>query len=422
MNRSRIERNIPKNYLYVFLSNTSLSEAIWMLYLACRGLTLLQIGLVESVFHVTSLLMEVPTGIVADRFGRRTSRLLGRVMAMIGTLLMIASRSFWGFALAFVFVALGYNLESGAGDALVYDSLVQAGTRDRFMRVKGRQEIAYQAAAIVSLVASGIVATFDYLLAYYLALGIQALSFGLALTFVEPDVGRPGAAAKRRGLVFHVADSLRALRDHRVILVYILFIEGFSLFCTTFRFYFQNFLKSRGFIEWQIGLVLAASAVAGMIGAANAHRVEKRLGERRLVSFSPFVAMAAFAAHRLHPAGDPGVHPVLRARRDPVRELLGLINRLDPLRAPRDPAVLPGNGLQPDDDRLLPGRRCGRRPDRVQAGIRRDVRGVGPLLLTSRWLLLQEDARRLPAIGRHDAGLPRASTCRRPCGRPCPAR
>ena len=184
MNRSRIERNIPKNYLYVLLSNTSLSEAIWMLYLAWRGLTLFQIGLVESVFHVTSLLMEVPTGIVADRFGRRTSRLLSRIMAMIGTLLMIASRSFWGFALAFVFVALGYNLESGAGDALVYDSLVQVGRQDRFMRVKGRMEIAYQAAAIVSLVASGIVATFDYLLAYYVALGIHALSFGLALTFV----------------------------------------------------------------------------------------------------------------------------------------------------------------------------------------------------------------------------------------------
>jgi len=216
VNRSRIERNIPKNYLYVLLSNTSLSEAIWMLYLAWRGLTLLQIGLVESVFHVTSLVMEVPTGIVADRFGRRTSRLLSRVMALIGTLLMIASRSFWGYALAFVFVALGYNLESGAGDALVYDSLVQAGRQDGYLRVKGRQEVAYQAAAIVSLVASGIVATFDYLLAYWLALGIHALSFGLALTFVEPDVGRPGAAANRRGLVFHVADSLRALVPSRV--------------------------------------------------------------------------------------------------------------------------------------------------------------------------------------------------------------
>ncbi|OHD74877.1 MAG: hypothetical protein A2177_02225 [Spirochaetes bacterium RBG_13_68_11] len=294
MKGMRIERNIPKNYLFIFLSNTSLSEAIWMLYLAFRGMTLFQIGLIESVFHVTSLLMEVPTGIIADRFGRRTSRLLGRIMAMIGTLLMIASRSFWGFVLAFVFVALSYNLESGAGDALIYDSLVQVGRRDQFMRVKGRQEVAYQAAMIVSLVASGIVATFDYLLAYELALGVHALSFGLSLSFMEPEVGRPNVAAIRSCFVRHIAESLRAPREHRAILVYILFIEGFSLFCTTYRFYFQNFLKSRGFVEWQIGIVLAGAAVAGMIGAANAHRVEKLLGARRLISFSPFLALAAF--------------------------------------------------------------------------------------------------------------------------------
>src|SRR5512137_261289 len=135
----KIERNIPKNYLYTFLSGTRLSEAIWMLYLAFRGMSLVQIGLIESVFHVTSMLMEVPTGIVADRFGRKTSRLLGRVMAMAGTALMIGSRSFWGFALAFVFVALSFNLESGAGDALVYDSLIQCGKQDSYTKVKGRQ-------------------------------------------------------------------------------------------------------------------------------------------------------------------------------------------------------------------------------------------------------------------------------------------
>jgi MFS family permease len=162
---SRIERNVAKNYLFVFLSSTSLSEAMWVLYLAFRGMSLIQIGLIESVFHLTSVLMEVPTGIVADRFGRKTSRLLGRAVAMVATLLMIGSRSFWGFALAFVFTALGYNLESGAGDALVYDSLLQCGKQDRFIVVKGRQEVAYQAARIVSLVASGIVATFDYTLA-----------------------------------------------------------------------------------------------------------------------------------------------------------------------------------------------------------------------------------------------------------------
>jgi MFS family permease len=291
----RIERNIPKNYLFVFLSGTRLSEAIWMLYLAFRGMSLVQIGLIESVFHVTSLLMEVPTGIIADRFGRRTSRLLGRLMAMLGTLLMVVASSFWGFAVAFVFTALSYNLESGAGDALVYDSLVQCGKQDRYTRVKGRQEVAWQAAQIVSLVVGGIVATFDYTLAYLLTLGIEAVSLVVCLTFEEPRIGATDPKGRRRGLAQHITGSFRVLRENRGILVYILFIEGFGIFCTTLHFYFQNFLKSRGHIEWQIGAVLALSSLAGMLGAVLAHRLEKRLGKSWLVSLSPFVALAAFA-------------------------------------------------------------------------------------------------------------------------------
>jgi MFS family permease len=311
VNRPRIERNIPKNYLFTFLWGTSLSEAVWMLYLAFRGMSLVQIGLLESAFHVTSLLMEVPTGIVADRFGRKTSRILGRLVAMIGTLLMISSRSFWGFALAFVFTALSYNLESGAGDALVYDSLLQSGNQDRFTRVKGRQEISWQAAQIVSLVASGIIATFDYTLAYLATLCIQGLSLAVAFTFEEPRVGGKGPREREPGLLRHVVGSLQVLRENRGILSYILFIEGFSIFCTTLRFYFQNFLKHRGFVEWQIGLVLALSAVAGMLGAASTDRLERRFGKRTLVSLSPFAALAAFAMIAFSPLEIPGM--ILRA-------------------------------------------------------------------------------------------------------------
>jgi len=311
VSRSRIERNVLKNYAYVFLTGTSLSEAIWMLYLAFRGLTLVQIGLAEAVFHVTSLLMEVPTGIVADRFGRKTSRILGRGMAMVGTLLMIVSRSFWGFAVAFVAIALSYNLESGAGDALVYDSLLQCGQQDRFTRVKGRQEISWQAAQILSLVASGIIATRSYTLAYVLSLAVQGASLAIALTFEEPTIGRDGPRERRPGLVRHVAGSFRVLRENRGILSYILFVEGFSLFCTTLHFYFQNFLKSRGYVEWQIGLVLASSAGAGMLGAAITHGIERRFGKRWLVSLSPFAALVAFGLIAFTPLEIPGM--VLRA-------------------------------------------------------------------------------------------------------------
>lgn len=102
--------------------------------------------MLESIFHITNMFCEVPTGYIDDRFGRKTSRILGRGAAFISTVLMITGNSFWQFALGIIFTALSCNLESGAGDALIYDSMVECGQEDQYMKVRGRQEICFHAA------------------------------------------------------------------------------------------------------------------------------------------------------------------------------------------------------------------------------------------------------------------------------------
>lgn len=291
---NRISKNIPKSYVYSFVSSFGLTDAIWMLYLAHRGMSLLEIGLLESIFHLTSLLMEIPTGLIADRFGRRTSRVLSRAVACSATLLMLASSDFPGFAFAFVLTALGYNLESGAGDALVYDSLVDLGREAGYMKVKGRQEIGYQSAHGLSLVAGGAVATFDYNLAYILTAGIHLASLALALGFSEPQAGRAARGTKRPTLLRHAQESLSIIRNNSTIFIYILFLETFSLFYTTLYFWFQTFLKSEGWPEWSIGLTLGASSAAAVLMAARAHRIEALAGRKAVVGIAPCLAIAFF--------------------------------------------------------------------------------------------------------------------------------
>jgi MFS family permease len=238
--------------------------------------------------------MEIPTGVVADRFGRRTSRILSRAVACSATLMMLASRDFPGFAFAFVLTALGYNLESGAGDALVYDSLVDLGREGEYMKVKGRQEIGFQSAHGLSLVAGGAVATFDYNLAYLLTAGTHLASLGLALGFSEPRAGRFSPCTKRPSLLGQVQESISIIRNNSTIFIYILFLETFSLFYTTLYFWFQTFLKSVGWLEWSIGLTLGASSAAAVLMATRAHRIEALAGRKAVVGSAPFLAIALF--------------------------------------------------------------------------------------------------------------------------------
>ena len=281
--------NIRKNYIFSFLCNTAFSESIWVLYLASRGMNLIQIGILESIFHITNMLCEVPTGYIADRFGRRTSRIMGRGAAFISTIIMITGSSFWQFALGLVFSALSYNLESGAGDALIYDSMMECGQEDRYMEVRSKQEICFQSAKIITLVAGGMIATYSYLMVYGVTAAIHLASLIFSFSFKEPQVGK---VTERINFFRHVRDSIRVVWEHKGVLKYILYFECFSLFLTTLGFYFQKFLNTKGYMEYQIGLVLAASSVVGLLASMLAYRIERRLGEKRLIiTASPIVIL-----------------------------------------------------------------------------------------------------------------------------------
>ena len=138
--RRAFEANVRKSYAYGFLMDFSLTAPIWVLYLRDeRGLSLTQITLLEVPLFLLIVLAEVPTGAVADRFGRRVSLHALRARSWRSPCSSTASRRAtpcilisnlaWGLAFTF---------RSGADTALLYDSLKQAGREGDFQRINGR--------------------------------------------------------------------------------------------------------------------------------------------------------------------------------------------------------------------------------------------------------------------------------------------
>jgi MFS family permease len=279
-----LKHNVKNNYIFSFLISLSLTESIWMLFLAYRGMSLWEIGLLESIYHIFSLSFEMPTGMIADRFGRRLSRTLGRVMTFLACLIMLGSHSFSMFAIAFLFTALGNNLESGAGDALIYDSLLELGEENGYKKIKGRQEMFFQTAKLSSLIVGGYVATHSYELAYGITALIHFSSIFQSLCFVEPTIGCKAEA--QGSFTKHMADSFKAIWANRHVFRYMLFVESFALFYTTLFFYMQNYMKLEGMTEFHIGLVLAATSLLGLTFSLLAHRIEPLLGQKRLILLS----------------------------------------------------------------------------------------------------------------------------------------
>lgn len=86
----KIKKQIRELYLSAVAGNLSLTGA-WVAILPARGYSLVQIGLTETVFHITSFLLEIPSGFFAGLFGRKRMLLVSSILRMVGNTAMILS-------------------------------------------------------------------------------------------------------------------------------------------------------------------------------------------------------------------------------------------------------------------------------------------------------------------------------------------
>jgi MFS family permease len=293
----RYTRNIRLNYLFVWLFSMNLTHGIWMIYLASKGYSLAQLGVLEGTYHVTSFLMEVPTGVIADLWGRKTSRIVGRIIAAASTAIMFFAPNFALLAVAFAATALGNNLESGAGDALLYDSLLLDGEQDKYIHVAGKQELTYQSASITSFLLGGYLAVRSYPLVFALTALSSILAACLAIGFSEPEIERPReegpnlplARKIRKSLEEQATETIGLLRRRKQIAFFIVFSESLFCFLTVLFFYLQNLWVAEGKTEFDIGIVFACNAVVAGITALFAGRIERRIGERGVLTTMPLL-------------------------------------------------------------------------------------------------------------------------------------
>jgi len=133
------EKNIWKLYTFIFLrSLLFISGVLVPFFLDWGQISFTQVMILQSIFVLFVFLLEVPTGVVADHFSRKTSLALGSVIGAIAPVVYASTPNFWIFALGEFLFAVAFSLISGAAEALVYDSLKAVGREHESKKVLGR--------------------------------------------------------------------------------------------------------------------------------------------------------------------------------------------------------------------------------------------------------------------------------------------
>ena len=158
-------RTVVRTYLVLVSGNTLATSLIWginTLFLLDAGLSNLEAFAANAFFTLGMVLFEIPTGVVADARGRRTSFLVGTVVLAASTyayyLLWATHGPFWLWAVVSVVIGLGYTFFSGATEAWLVDALAWAGYTGTLEAVFGRAQVVSGAAMLVGAVGGGALA------------------------------------------------------------------------------------------------------------------------------------------------------------------------------------------------------------------------------------------------------------------------
>lgn len=291
MSARRLNRNVRLFYAYRLTKFAVFHVSVLVLFYQWRGLSFTQVMLLQTVYYIGKVLSEAPTGVVADRYGRRLSLILASLVHGLAYVTIFLGHSFWVFALGEALAGVGMSLASGADSALAYDSLLTEGRELEYRAVEGRayglRLLGYAAFAPIG----SWLASMNLALPYLVSAGFMFASGLFAAAMIEPPRVMDDESGSYLG---EMARSARLILRHRTVLWLTLF-SALMFIATRIGFWtFQPFMERAGLSVAFFGLAFAAYSVFGAWVSSQADRVERRLRQRWTLILLPACVIVSF--------------------------------------------------------------------------------------------------------------------------------
>ena len=302
---NRLTRNIRVFYVHralVGLANFW-APVIVLFQMQALGLSLTEVLLGESVFAATILLFEVPSGVLADRLGRKRTLIAGAVFMASGIIVFALAQSFTHVLLTQALCGIGMAFQSGADSALLFDSLKLLGREKEFRKVLGQTQTVTYLIAIPITMSSGLISDwFGLRFAVTLTAAISCLYLVNFLFLTEPteqsEGRRPG-----KTMLWHTWKALRYIWKHRLVRLTVAFsmalAVGMKLSFHTLNPYWEL---------WEVPVAYFGFAFAGYnlmaaTSAQLAYRVTNKLGDAGTLMAVLLVVCGTFGLMALLPVG-----------------------------------------------------------------------------------------------------------------------
>ena len=272
-------RNITTLHIIRFLSSLYFYHHVVSIYLVARGLSFVEINSLWGIIVLVQAICEVPTGIIADRIGRKLSIQIALALQLAGELIFLFGTGYPHFILSCVAGGIGFSFLSGSFDAMMYDSLKGVGAEGEMQKVAGFNESLSLLAMVIGTFTGGVITASLEFGTIRLAIIMTSAFVGMSLVssaFLKEPVA-VSEAPKKSSLAL-LQDSLGLLRKDKKLVKIVLL----ALFSTPFINYLMNLYSPHfqqiGVSGSWFGPALAIASLLGFFASKYAYLLEKLLG------------------------------------------------------------------------------------------------------------------------------------------------
>ena len=220
--------NVKALYIYKFISQCLPIYAFYTILFIERGKTVTDIAVLIALWSVFTIVLEVPAGMLADRWNRRNMLAIAAVLQGVCFIIWFFSHSFLLFAIGFAFWALAGAFTSGTEEGLIYDNLKSDGCEEDFTKVYGKAQFYANIGTIAGIASAGIIASFIPI--EVIALISAAICFanvGFALRIRERNFYAEQLGERSTGFFETLKEAGGFLKGNKLALVSIVFLVLF---------------------------------------------------------------------------------------------------------------------------------------------------------------------------------------------------
>jgi MFS family permease len=293
--------NIPRLYLIKIAKWFMLYMPIVVPFYESNGLSMKDIMILQAIYSISIVILEIPSGYLADVIGRRKTLIIGSVFGILGFTTYSLSVGFAGFLVAEIILGIGQSCISGADSAILYDSLLDRGEEKTYTRYEGRVTALGNVAEALAGIVGGLLVGISIRAPYVAQVFVASIALPAAITLVEPTNRIPLIKA---GMSEILQIARFALFTDRPLRRNILFSAITGTATLTMAWFAQPFFEYTNIDLAWFGLLWTTLNLTVALTSYTAHHLEKKVGQKRSVLLiALLIPLSYLALSRFHHPG-----------------------------------------------------------------------------------------------------------------------